>query len=116
MEINFKGTVDISEKDIEEMARLAVYEHCTIGDAIEKVLAHYGDEIYYAREYFWDELVEQLMIKVKEVKPKMKTVRYTGFITLPIKDDDEFYDLLTQGNIDLNESEDVLFEDFTDEY
>ena len=115
MEIKFKGTVDISEKDIEEMARLAVYEHYNIGDAIDEVLEHY-DEIYYAREYFWDELVEQVKIKTKEVKPKMKTVRYTGFITLPIKNDDEFYDLLTQGNIDLNESEDVLFEDFTDEY
>jgi hypothetical protein len=115
MEINFKGTVYIREEDVEDMARLVINGGYGIDDAINEVLAYYDDDVYCAREYFWDELVEQVRVKMKEVKPKKRTVRFTAYIDLPIRNEDEFYNLLSQEKIDFNDCEDVEFEEIIDE-
>ena len=115
MEINFKGTVYIREEDVEDMAKAVIYNNYGIDEAINEVLAYYDDDVYCAREYFWDELVEQVKAKMKEVKPKMRTVRFTAYIDLPIKNEDDFYELLSQEKIDFNECEDVEFEEIIDE-
>ena len=114
MEINFKGTVDISEKDIIDMALLVIKKNYSIGRAINEILASYDDDVFYVRGYFWDELVEQVVNKMEEIKPKKRTVRFTAYIDLPVKNEDEFYDL-DFDEIDFNECKDVEFEEIIDE-
>jgi len=120
MELNFKGSVYISENDIEEMARLVVNNNYNISLAIDEVLAGYDDDIYYARGYFWDELVEQVNNKIKEMKPKKRTakkrtVRFTAYLDLPVNNEDEFYDLLERKEIDFDKCEDIQFDEIIDE-
>jgi len=115
MELNFEGSVSISEKDIEEMARLVVNNHYSITQAIDEVLAGYDDDVYYARGYFWDELVEQVDNKIEEIKPKKRTVRFTAYLDLPVKNEDDFYDLLKREKIDFNECEDIQFDEIINE-
>jgi hypothetical protein len=115
MEINFKGTVYIREEDVEDMARLVINGGYGIADAINEILAGYEDDVYYTREYFWDELVEQVENKMKEIKPKTRTVRFTAYIDLPIDNEDEFYELLSREEIDFNECEDIEFDEIIDE-
>jgi hypothetical protein len=115
MEINFKGTVYIREEDVEDMARLVINGGYGIADAINEILASYDDDVYYTREYFWDELVEQVENKMKEIKPKTRTVRFTAYIDLPIDNEDEFYELLSREEIDFNECEDIEFDEIISE-
>lgn len=116
MEIKFNGIVNIYDGDIEDMAKLVVNNNYSIADAIDEVLAGYDDSIFYAGFYFWDELAEQVKIKMEEIKakPKMRTVRFTAYIDLPVENEDEFYDL-DLDEIDFNECRDVEFDEIISE-
>lgn len=112
MTFEFKQAVDICDEDIEEMARLTIDKEYNVNKAIDYVLAKYDDDIYYSSGYFWNDLVKAVIEKKEELEAEGRIVHFTGYIKLPIKNEDEFYELTSRELISFADREDIIFEGF----